>query len=208
MINTNHAVIVSADLRSYFQDEVQNALETQSVMVEKTTCVYVVNLLTAFVHAGKLFEEDGDGRHVKPLALHYADALNAESLAERSIALRKLGDIALFVAGLFADSLNHKIVDIDYYIAMGGSAYGYVHDLASSRARNSENQRTFGELAENFSRLVDVLGEVSEHSNLRSNGDLLRLYDIWLKTGSARAFNKLRRLGLTPSSNYNCSVTH
>ncbi|MFT4560675.1 MAG: hypothetical protein ACI9BW_000409 [Gammaproteobacteria bacterium] len=208
MNNTSHPVIVSADLRSYFQDEVQHALETQCVVLENTTCLYVVNLLTAFVHAGKLFEDDGDGRHLKPLALHYADALNAESLAERSIALRKLGDIALFVSGLFAGSLNRKIVDIDYYIAMGGSAYGYVHDLASPRARNSENQRVFGELAENFSRLVDVLGEVSEHSNLRSNSDLLRLYDIWLDTGSTRAFNKLQRLGLTPSSNHGNGVTH
>lgn len=208
MNNTNHAVIVSADLRSYFQDEVQQVLETQSVVVAKTTCVYVVNLLTAFVHASKLSEDNGEGRHMKPLALHYADALNAESLAERCIALRKLGDIALFVSGLFADSLDRKIVDIDYYIAMGGSAYGHVHDLACSRARNSENQQVFGELAENFSKLVDVLGEVSEHSNLRSNSDLLRLYDIWVKTGGARAFNKLQRLGLTPSSNYNNRVTH
>jgi hypothetical protein len=51
---------------------------------------------------------------MKPLALHYADAVNAPSIAERGAALRKLGDIALFISSLFADNLNRKLVDIDY----------------------------------------------------------------------------------------------
>jgi|GEM_PF-6941326 len=45
---------------------------------------------------------------------------------------------------------------------------------------------------------VDVLDEVGESSHLSSPGDVLRIYDIWAKTGSLRAANKLRKMGLEP----------
>ena len=43
-----------------------------------------------FLDTRELFDDGEDGRHLKPLALalHYADAVNAENLAERSVALK------------------------------------------------------------------------------------------------------------------------
>ena len=66
----------------------------------------------------------------------------------------------------------------------------------------------FSELAEKFSALVEVLNEIGEGSNLQSNSDLLRIYEIWLKTGSDRAYDKLQRLGLNPSLNSTSLATH
>tara|TARA_Y100000994_G_C15562389_1_gene388861 strand:- start:411 stop:590 length:180 start_codon:yes stop_codon:yes gene_type:complete len=40
-----------------------------------------------FLDTRELFDDGEDGRHLKPLALHYADAVNTENLAERSVAL-------------------------------------------------------------------------------------------------------------------------
>ena len=153
-MNTNPAVIVSADIRAYFHDEVDSVLSKQAVKIDDTTAVYLVNLLATFTHARELFEETDGGLQLRPLALHYADAINAPGVAERTSALRKLGDIALFISGLFADSLNRKLVDIDYYIAMGGTAYSYVHDVSSISKTG-----LFAELAEQFAALVDVLNE-------------------------------------------------
>lgn len=202
-MNTNPAVIVSADIRAYFHEQVDSALSKQAVKIDATTAVYLVNLLATFTDARELFEETDDGLQIKPLALHYADAVNASGVAERSVALRKLGDIALFISGLFADSLNRKLVDIDYYIAMGGTAYSYVHDISTTKKTG-----LYAELAEKFSALVDVLNEISECTNLQSNRDVLRIYEIWLKTGSHRAFDKLQRLGLNPSTNATSCATH
>ena len=95
------AVIVSENVREYFHDQVDAALTKQAVKIEDATAVYIVNLLTAFTHARALFEDSDDGRHIKPLAMHYADAVNATGMLEKSAALRKLGDVALFVSGLF-----------------------------------------------------------------------------------------------------------
>ena len=198
-MNTDSAVIVSADIREYFQREVDAALTQQAVTVEETTATYLVNLL-------ELFEQTDEGLDIKPLALHYADALNAATAGEKSLALRRLGDVALFVSGLFAGSLNRKIVDIDYYIAMGGTAYSCVHDLVGSRTR--DKHVLFAELAENFAQLVDVLGVISDSSNLNSNADVLRLYEIWLRTGSPRTAEKLRRHGIQVSANASSRAMH
>ena len=59
--------------------------------------------------------------------------------------------------------------------------------------------RVFGELAAKFQPLVDALNEVSESTGRQSNRDVLRLYELWLKTGSRRAHGLLQEAGITPS---------
>jgi hypothetical protein len=45
---------------------------------------------------------------------------------------------------------------------------------------------------------VDALNEVSEMSYRHSDADVLRLYEVWLKTGSRRAHSILNKLGVQP----------
>jgi hypothetical protein len=90
--------------------------------------------------------------------------------------------MALFVSGFFADSFNRKLVDVDYYVSIGGHAYN-----ALSRVETDTFSPVFAELAEKFVGFVDVLSEVSERTSCASNADLLRLYEKWLKTGSRRS---------------------
>jgi hypothetical protein len=56
----------------------------------------------------------------------------------------------------------------------------------------------FNELREKFIDFVDVLNEVSERSHLSSDQDVLRLYEIWMRTGSKRREAQLRKLGIEP----------
>jgi hypothetical protein len=42
------------------------------------------------------------------------------------------------------------------------------------------------------------LNEVSETSYRHTDADILRLYEIWMKTGSPRARGLLRQLGVQP----------
>ena len=37
--------------------------------------------------------------------------------------LKQIGDVSLFVSGFFSDSLRRKLVDVDYYVSIGGVAY-------------------------------------------------------------------------------------
>jgi len=47
---------------------------------------------------------------------------------------------------------------------------------------------------------VDILGEISERTALSSNGDVLRLYEKWLRTKSRRSGDLLAARGIVPNS--------
>jgi hypothetical protein len=96
--------------------------------------------------------------------------------------LRQIGDVSLFISGFFSDSLHRKLVDVDYYVSIGGCAYN-----ALSRVETDTFSSVFAELGEKFVGFVDVLSEVSERTSCSSNADLLRLYEKWLKRAAAVA---------------------
>jgi hypothetical protein len=191
----NDRVLAVASLREYFHGALQQALAHQHVAVEDQTEHYVVNLLTIFARSEQLFEHTPDGVRLRPLVQMLSDALEAPTMVERERHLQRLGDVSLFISGFFAHGFARKLIDIDYHIAMGGQAYG---TLASSvvRGRRQTLGRVFGELAAKFQPIVDALNEISDAAKRYTQADILRLYEMWLKTGSARARGLLRQLGV------------
>ena len=180
------AVVRRESASEYFKELVEGALAHQRIAAGELTSFYVVNLLTGFLQ--RPAEEDET-----PLAFRLAEALDAAGMRQRS-SLKQIGDISLFVSGFFADSLSRKLVDVDYYVSIGGTAY-----TALSRYETDTFSPVFAELAENFVRFVDVLSEVSERASCGSNADLLRLYERWLKTGSPRSGQLLAERGVVPN---------
>ena len=191
-------LVAVTNLREFFHDSVQTALRKQHVAVDDHTEHYVVNVLTMFARSEELYESTPEGIRLKPLARMLADACAAPSSQQRDETLRRLGDVSLFVAGFFAQSFARKLVDIDYHIAMGGRAYGTLADNLRGSIRGQAFAAVFLELAQKFQRLVDVLNDVAEMAYTHTDKDILRLYEIWMKTGSPRAFAILQRLGVAP----------
>jgi hypothetical protein len=191
-------LVAVTNLREFFHDSVQTALRKQRVDVDDHTEHYVVNVLTMFARSEPLYESTPEGIRLKPLAHMLADASEACSSQQRDDALRRLGDVSLFVAGFFAQSFARKLIDIDYHIAMGGRAYGTLADNMRGSIRGQAFAAVFLELAQKFQRLVDVLNDVAEMAHTHTDKDILRLYEIWMKTGSPRAFAILQRLGVAP----------
>lgn len=184
------------NLRDYFQQSVADSLRRNDIRVDDLTSGYVVDLLTLYARSEQLFEPGTDGPALRPLATVLADAVDS-STVERNRALRRVGDQSLFVAGFLGDYLRTRIVDLDYYVSMGGSAYAALSRAARPSSRGIALAHVFAELAEKFAEFVDVL------SDLRSEGraddeDLLRLYETWVRTGSRRAARLLRSRGIEP----------
>jgi hypothetical protein len=191
-------LITDVNVREYFRDSVTTALSNQNVQAAEDTVYYIVNLLAYFTRAEKLFSQTPDGTVLQPLALIYAEAVEAGNPEERQQLLRRLGDVALLISGLFSSSLNRKLVDVDYYIAMGGTAYGCLCDLNRSSLRGRVFQGIFEELSKKFQAFVEVLSEVGERTQWDSSTDIMRLYEVWVKTGSKRTADQLRKLGIEP----------
>ena len=200
-------VVPVANLREFFKDELHGALEKQQLEVEDQTEHYVVNLLTLFSRSEALYDSTSAGPRLKPLVVMLSEALEAPSAGDRNRGLQRLGDVSLFIAGFFAQSFARKLIDIDYHIAMGGRAYATLAE-ALSRGRGRVLGGVFSELAEKFQPMVDALNEVSETSYAHSDKDILRLYEIWLKTGSRRCYDILKRLGVAPTSSGSTAFTH
>lgn len=196
--NEGQRVMAVASLREYFRDALHDALDHQQVSVEAQTEQYVVNLLTLFARAEEVGEAAGGARAPRPLALQLADALEAATPEQRCRLLQRMGDLSLFFAGCFARSFARRLVDVDYHIAMGGRAYATLAD-AFGRGPRRALATVFAELAAKFQPLVDALGEVSDAGYRYSQADVLRLYEIWLRTGSPRARRLLGGLGVTPA---------
>jgi hypothetical protein len=192
------AVVPVANLREFFRDALHASLQRQKLAVEDQTEHYVVNLLTLFARSEALYERTPDGPRLKPLVVMLTEALEAPSSNDRHRGLQRLGDVSLFVAGFFAQGFARKLIDVDYHIAMGGRAYGALAN-ALDRRRSRVLAQVFAELAAKFQPMVDALNEISETSYRHSDRDILRLYELWLKTGSRRSFDILRRLGVEPT---------
>ena len=185
------------DVREFFRDALQSALDHQHLHVQAHTEHYIVNLLAMFSHTDALFEPDGERSQLKPLALLLAEAADAPDERQRFRTLQRMGDVALFVAGFLAGSFSRRPVDVDYHIAMGGRAYG---TLAQAPYRGAQRvlAYVFAELQDKFQPLVDALGEIGEGAAQNSPRDVLRLYELWHKTGSPRAHRLLLKLGIRP----------
>lgn len=192
------SLVAVTNLREFFHDSMQTALRQQHVAVDDHTEHYVVNVLTTFARSEELYERTPEGVRLRPLAHMLAEASEAKSPQQRDGALRRLGDVSLFIAGFFAQSFARKLVDVDYHIAMGGRAYGTLAENMRSTMRGQAVATVFLELAQKFQRLVDVLNDVAEMSYTHSDKDILRQYEIWMKTGSPRAYGILKRLGVEP----------
>jgi len=174
----------------FFKELVDGALAHQGLAANELTSFYVVQLLANFIQR----RASGDEDDTAPLALRLAQALEGGGTRQRTT-LKQIGDLSLFVSGFFSDSLNRKIVDVDYYVSIGGCAY-----TALSRYETDTFSTVFAELAEKFVGFVDVLSEVSERTSCASNADVLRLYEKWLRTGSRRSGQLLIERGVVPNS--------
>ncbi len=199
-------VVPVANLREFFKDELHGALEKHHVAVEDQTEHYVVNLLTLFARSEALYDAASPSG-LKPLVVMLAEALEAPSAGDRNRGLQRLGDVSLFIAGFFARSFARKLIDVDYHIAMGGRAYATLGE-ALSRGRSRVLGNVFAELAQKFQPMVDALNAVSESSYTHTDKDILRLYEIWLKTGSRRCYEILKRLGVEPTAAGGTAFAH
>ena len=171
----------------YFKDLVDRAITHQGVATQELTSFYVVQLLASFLQRPANFDEG-------PLSVRLMQALESGGMRQRA-SLKQIGDLSLFIAGFFSESLNRKLVDVDYYATIGGRAY---HAL--SRVETDTFSPVFAELGAKFVDFVDVLSEVSERTACSTNVDLLRLYEKWIKTGSRRSGQLLAERGVVPNA--------
>ena len=182
----------------YFSEVVDEGLAKRRVQSPPQVKSYLVNMLKFYLDSRNLFDESRDelgNRNPQTLAELYLKASTAE-VAERTALLKKLADRSLYISGYFGDSLDNKLVDLDYYAEMGGAAYDH---LASS-TKEDHLALVYSIFSKKFLDFVDVLTYISQKSFIKTDESILKLYDRYLRTGSDLAREKLIEMGVVALS--------
>jgi hypothetical protein len=176
------------NLTEYFRDLLQSAMRSQEVRSSEETEFYLVKLLEAFARPDK-------GWFERPLAIEYLESFHSPP-PHRYGRLKRVGDTALFVSGVFMESLHRKLVSSDYYMQLGRRAYGHLTTL--SRGVGALRGDLFAELESRFSDFVRVLAEISFRELFHGDAHTLRVYTRWMYTRSESDARWLLRHGIVP----------
>jgi len=180
-------MVETGTLTALFHELVRDALRAHQVSSSESTECYLVHLLERFAAPGR------PDLLNPPLGVDYLRAFELPP-SQRFDTLRRVADTALFVTGVFVDSLERGLVGPAYYATLGRNAYAHL----SSGSRRGALGESFDELADRFLEFVRVLGAISALELFRSDQDMVRLYRRWLATGSQREADLLIRRGLIP----------
>lgn len=168
----------------FFKESLDNAIASQHLYISQEATFYLMGILILGVKKDPHSETES-------LAEKYLLAQYTEETEK----FRIVGDLSLIVAGIWWQSLLRKLVDVDYYIDLGSHSYQKVSEISSG-----DTFDLFEELAQNFRNIVNVLTEATRcisEANM-SNGNILRMYEVWLRTHNKFIAEKLISFGINP----------
>ncbi len=187
-------IVTSGDVSGFFREAVDDALGDAKVEASDGARRYLADML-----AGRHGQGVPRDAFDKPVTLLLDEALHAPA-TERLERLRDVGDGTLALSGLYRDHLERRGVDTRYVERVGKTAYGTAAGLLA-RGDGRLTLDLFGELSAKFDRLAEALRQIADVIfAARGTGPdaVLRVYERWLKTGSAKLERALISEGLLP----------
>lgn len=178
-------VIQEAKLTEFFQEKIVAAMARNNVTIDNDVEFYLTTLLCDFLRPRSQIPDT-------PLALLLQEAIESSSRTQL-VKFKSLGDLSLYVAGYFQESFNRRVVDVDYYIALGSIAYRQLAAIVSKNA-----QSTYEKLAQDFPLLVELVAEVAVVPGQDRPVDILATYDRWTRSNSRRLLRILQESGIDP----------
>ncbi len=186
---TGQSLSQAANLFDFFHERVEDAVDKQHAPVSQDGVYYLSSLLVDQARAKP--EDKGVTMVELHLEARSGDRVKAVQL------YRKMGDRALYLSGFFRESLQNKVVSLDYYMNMGRAAYDQLSRMLRMPGAAGLND-VFAELAEGFPACAEVLAEVRSEVKERTDADILKLYEECMATGAPSAAERLRELGVIP----------
>lgn len=197
MTEKSATIAIAPSMSAYFQEVIEDAMRVRHIDATRAASTYLVSLLCDFAHP----DEDAESPLKKPLTFLLHDALEAP-FPERFRRLRTLGDGILYGLGFFGSHIEMKGIDRGYVAFVGTSAYTQAAAMVRKKpAAEPHEADVFTELSAKFERFVQVLADVAEGTLASAVSDgrsLVKLYERWLKTGSARLAGELATRGILP----------
>ncbi len=187
------SIVHEKSLAAYFRERLHELAEELRPRPHEDTLWYLGNMLSRFGHSKQLFCYEDGRQTLRPLALLYGDARQAETTRDRHLILRQLGDMSLFFGGVFPEVYLKKGIHKDYLVGMGGGAYAY---LSNDQVKNPH---IFSELADTFTSVLELVARACAKSHVFDATDILGLYQRWRLSKDPAAKKQLEAVGITVS---------
>ncbi|MEO5668955.1 MAG: hypothetical protein ABIR96_12920 [Bdellovibrionota bacterium] len=191
---------LTQDLRKFFAEECLSIASKQGLQIPEHLSHYLGEMLVRFVGSDTYFVANSDPLAMKPKK-EFPSVVRlwlegqAQPIFEQLVQMQHVGDIALYTSGFFPERIERSLVDMDFYMAVGGQAYERAGKIRESIAQERELNIYF-ELASKFSELKELLAELSDRKFLSTEADRLRLYQKWLQSRSPRIRRMLAEVGI------------
>ena len=121
-------IILSTNLKGFFFDGLSELNKKSLCPIPESVIYYSSDVLDKFALSEDFFETSEGKVREKILGMKLLEAaqLNRE---EQKKVYKEVGDMSLLVCGYFAESVNKKIVDTQYYSQLGRMAYSHLNSV-------------------------------------------------------------------------------
>lgn len=190
--NSSKKLILNESLQSFFLDSLTEQNKKSLRPVPTEALYYSSEVLNEFVNPTKFFELNDEGKvRQKILGIKLLEAYQF-SVTEQKRMYKDVGECALILCGMFNESVNRKILDINYYHSVGKEAYGRLNIIE----REAYNRQEFYELISDcFATLATLINRVA---NIHSKHEDRILTSI---TNQDLTDDELLALGVLPNKN-------
>ena len=181
------------DSNQYFRNIVDDAFQERKLKTYPHVKTYIVDVLKHYLFVENLYDEqDPSGKKTRKTLAEMFLTANQSGSKVRFEKLKRLGDSSLYISGFFSDSFQRKIIDIDYYVDIGKMAY----ESLSNDVEEDTFSKLYKEISVQFLSLVDVLSLISQKAKMTDEENILRMMDVYAKTGSTLREETLAEKGV------------
>ena len=151
--SSSGSIILESDLKSFFYKELEALNRCAINPLPLETIFYSSNVMDNFSVSERYFDIQSGKVKNKILGIKLLESSQLSSEAQKR-ELRDIGDSALLLCGVFSESLNRKIVDLNFYESLGAVAYGRLNAFIPNEL---EIDGFYLTLAENFKCLANMM---------------------------------------------------
>ncbi len=150
-------IITVQDLKSYFYESLREANQAIIKPVPQETLFYSSDVLNKYCDSKEFFEET-EGRVKNKILGEKLLTASTKPFSEQKRIYKDVADTSLFLCGYFFESVNAKLIDINYYKQIGESAYLRLNSLAP---QYMDMPSFYNLMADLFNDVVDVISVVA-----------------------------------------------
>ncbi len=124
-------IILSSNLKGFFFEGLSEINKKSLCPVPESVIYYSSDVLDKFSLSQTFFETNEGKVREKILGMKLLEASQLSREEQKKI-YKEVADMSLMVCGYFSESVNKKIVDINYYSQLGKMAYSHLNNVTPS----------------------------------------------------------------------------